>query len=175
MKTYKVNTDNIKEIVNLIYCGDEVLLSGTVYTARDAAHKKIMQLIESGEKLPFEINGSAIYYAGPTPERQGQVCGSFGPTTSSRMDVYSPALLDMGLACMIGKGPRSKDVTDAIVRNGAIYLCAIGGAGALASKCITSLEVIAFPELGCESIKKLTFSNFPLICGIDSKGNSIFN
>lgn len=174
MKTYKANTDNLKEIINLINCGDEVLLSGTVYTARDAAHKKITNAIKNGEELPFKIKGSSIYYAGPTPEREGRICGSFGPTTSSRMDVYSPTLLDMGLLCMIGKGPRSKTVCDAIVRNGAIYLCAIGGAGALASKCITSLEVIAFPELGCESVKKLTFCDFPLICGIDSKGNSIF-
>ncbi len=173
MKTYKAHTENLKDIINLISCGDEVLLSGTVYTARDAAHKKIMKLIENGETLPFEICGASIYYAGPTPQREGQICGSFGPTTSSRMDVYSPALLDMGLTCMIGKGPRNKEVIDAIIRNGAIYLCAIGGAGALASKCITSLEVIAFPELGCESVKKLTFCDFPLICGIDSKGKSI--
>lgn len=174
MKTYKAHTENLKDIINLISCGDEVLLSGTVYTARDAAHKKIMKLIENGETLPFEISGASIYYAGPTPQREGQICGSFGPTTSSRMDVYSPTLLDIGLACMIGKGPRNKEVIDAIIRNGAIYLCAIGGAGALASKCITSLEVIAFPELGCESVKKLTFCDFPLICGIDSKGKSIF-
>ena len=174
MKTYKAHSENLKDVINLINCGDEVLLSGTVYTARDAAHKKIVQLIKNGEKRPFEISGASIYYAGPTPEREGQICGSFGPTTSSRMDTYTPMLLENGLICMIGKGPRSKEVTDAIIRYGAIYLCAIGGAGALASKCITSMEVIAFPELGCESVKKLNFCDFPLICGIDSKGKSIF-
>ena len=174
MKTFSLSTDNFKDRLHEISCGDEILLSGTVYTARDAAHKKLLTLIQSGEKTPFEIKDAFIYYAGPTPERDGAVCGSFGPTTSSRMDAYSPLLLDMGLICMIGKGPRNKDVTEAIIRNGAIYLCALGGAGALAAKCITSLEVIAFPELGCESVKKLTFENFPLICGIDSFGNSLF-
>lgn len=175
MKTIHTTTENLRAVEDKISCGDEVYLSGTVFTARDAAHKKIMSLIEKGEKLPFNIDGAAIYYAGPTPERVGAVCGSFGPTTSSRMDVYSPALLDMGLCCMIGKGPRSSKVIDAIKRNKAIYLCAIGGAGALAAKCIASLEVIAFPELGCESVKKLTFKDFPLICGIDCQGNSLFN
>lgn len=175
MKTLQISTENLAEVIEKISCGDEVYLSGTVYTARDAAHKKIIALIKNGEKLPFDIKSAAIYYAGPTPERDGAVCGSFGPTTSSRMDVYSPTLLDMGLACMIGKGPRSSEVIEAIKRNRSIYLCAIGGAGALAAKCITSLEIIAFPELGCESVKKLTFCDFPLICGIDSRGNSLFN
>lgn len=175
MKTVRINTENIKELCKTIECGDEVLLSGTVYTARDAAHKRITAMLKNGEPLPFDINGASIYYAGPTPERSGAVCGSFGPTTSSRMDVYSPALLDLGLACMIGKGPRSEDVRNAIIKNSAIYLCAIGGAGALCSKSITSLEVIAFPELGCESVKKLTVKDFPLICGIDCHGNTLFN
>lgn len=175
MKTFRLNTDELRSRIPEISCGDEVLLSGTVYTARDAAHKRISALISNGEKLPFDIKDASVYYAGPTPEREGCVCGSFGPTTSSRMDVYSPLLLDMGLVCMIGKGPRNDAVKDAIRRNGAIYLCAIGGAGALAAKCITSLEVIAFPELGCESVKKLTFKDFPLICGIDSIGGSIFS
>lgn len=175
MKTIRIDTASIKSVCQNVECGDEVLLSGTVYTARDAAHKKIMALISEGKPLPFEINGASVYYAGPTPEREGAVCGSFGPTTSSRMDVYSPTLLDMGLACMIGKGPRNDEVRKAIVRNGALYLCAIGGAGALCSRSITSLEVIAFPELGCESIKRLTFKDFPLICGIDSYGRSLFD
>lgn len=175
MNSFRINTDDLRKHIDEIKCGDEVLLSGTVYTARDAAHKKITALIDEGKETPFIIENAAIYYAGPTPERKGAVCGSFGPTTSSRMDMYSPKLLDMGLVCMIGKGPRNKEVTDAIKRNGAIYLCAIGGAGALASKCIKSLEVIAFPELGCESVKKLEFMDFPLICGIDSEGNSLFN
>lgn len=174
MNTFKLTTKELKESISNIRCGDEILLSGTVYTARDAAHKKIVAMIKNGEKLPFDLKDATVYYAGPTPERNGAVCGSFGPTTSSRMDVYSPLLLDMGLFCMIGKGPRSKEVREAISRNGAIYLCAIGGAGALAGKCITSLEVIAFPELGCESVKKLEFKDFPLICGIDSYGNDLF-
>ena len=174
MKTFKINTIDLRNQIPNISCGDEILLSGTVYTARDAAHKRIASLINEGKKLPFNIKDAVIYYAGPTPERENSVCGSFGPTTSSRMDYYSPLLLDMGLMCMIGKGPRNNDVIQAIKRNNAIYLCAIGGAGALAAKCITSLEVIAFPELGCESVKKLTFKDFPLICGIDAYGCSLF-
>ena len=155
--------------------GDEVYLSGTVYTARDAAHKRLKAMIENGEKLPFELDGAVIYYAGPTPERPGMCIGSCGPTTSSRMDVFTPLMLDKGLACMIGKGPRSKEVTDAIVRNGAVYCCAIGGAGALAAMSVKELEVIAFEDLGCESVKKLKVENFPLLCAIDSKGNNIFD
>lgn len=174
MNSIKANAECIGTVIPNIRCGDEVLLSGTVYTARDAAHKKIIEILKSDMQPPFKIDGACIYYAGPTPERPGKVCGSFGPTTSSRMDVFSPTLLDRGLACMIGKGPRNNDVKEAIIRNKAIYLCAIGGAGALASKCIVSAEVIAFPELGCESVKKLIFRNFPLICGIDYLGNSLF-
>lgn len=174
MKSFRINTADLKSFIPDISCGDEVLLSGTVYTARDAAHKRIVDLIANDLPLPFDLMDSAIYYAGPTPEREATVCGSFGPTTSSRMDAYSPLMLDKGLLCMIGKGPRSTDVVNAIVRNKAIYLCAIGGAGALASKCIKSLEVIAFPELGCESVKKLVFDDFPLICGIDCFGRGLF-
>ena len=174
MNSYEIQTSGIREAASYLRAGDEVLLSGTVYTARDAAHKKIMALLSEDKPLPFPLTDACVYYAGPTPERPGQVCGSFGPTTSSRMDVFSPTLLDKGLACMIGKGPRSEKVRQAIVRNRALYLCAIGGAGALASRCITSLEVIAFPELGCESVKKLTFDRFPLICGIDAFGGSLF-
>ena len=157
-----------------IKAGDRVLLSGTVYTARDAAHKRIFELIEKGELLPFEISGASIYYAGPTPTPKHLAIGSCGPTTSSRMDPYAPTLLDMGLSCMIGKGERNQAVCDAIVRNGAVYLCAIGGAGALASQCITSCEVIAFDDLGCESVKKLQFENFPLIAAIDCCGGNLF-
>ena len=174
MNSFRINTAEIRNHIPEIRFGDEVLLSGTVYTARDAAHKRLVALIDEGKDLPFELKDASVYYAGPTPEREGTVCGSFGPTTSSRMDMYSPKLLDLGLACMIGKGPRSKEVADAIIRNKATYLCAIGGAGALAAKCITSLEVIAFPELGCESVKKLTFKDFPLICGIDIYGGNLF-
>ncbi len=173
MKSY--NTKDIRTLASEVSAGESILLSGTVYTARDAAHKRIMALIDEGRPLPFELKDAVIYFAGPTPERPGQVIGSCGPTTSSRMDPYTPRLTDMGLGATIGKGERSQDVIDAIVRNRSVYLCAIGGAGALASKCITSLEVIAFEDLGCESVKKLTFDNFPLIVAIDSKGNSIFN
>ena len=171
---HKINTADLKVCAENIRAGDRVLLSGTVYTARDAAHKRIFELIEKGEPLPFEISGASIYYAGPTPTPKHLAIGSCGPTTSSRMDPYAPTLLDMGLSCMIGKGERNQAVCDAIVRNGAVYLCAIGGAGALASQCITSCEVIAFDDLGCESVKKLKFENFPLIAAIDCCGGNLF-
>ncbi len=174
MSEYYFNTQEIKEHINELKAGDRVFLSGVVYTARDAAHKRIVELIQSNNKLPFELNNSFIYYAGPTPTPDGMAIGSCGPTTSSRMDKFAPQLLDLGLTGMIGKGPRNKAVVDAIIRNKAIYLCATGGAGALASKCITSCDVIAFDDLGCESIKKLQFDNFPLVVGIDSNGNSLF-
>lgn len=174
MQPININTSELKAKIPCLNAGDRVLLSGTVYTARDAAHKKLMELIENGEALPFDINGATIYYAGPTEAPPERPVGSCGPTTSGRMDSFSPALLDMGLCCMIGKGERSKQVVESIVKNGAIYLCAIGGAGALAAKSITKLTVIAFEELGCESIKQLEFKDFPLIVGIDSRGNSIF-
>ncbi len=174
MKTHKINTSQFPAVSTELKAGDKVLLSGTVYTARDAAHKRIFDLIDSNTELPFDINGAAVYYAGPTPTPDGLAIGSCGPTTSSRMDVFSPTLLDMGLACMIGKGQRNKDVCDAIVRNKAVYLCAIGGAGALASKCIKSCKVIAFDDLGCESVKKLEFQDFPLIVAIDCFGGNLF-
>ncbi len=174
MSEYYFDTNEVLKHIEKLNAGDRVILSGVVYTARDAAHKRIIQLIESGGKLPFEINNSFIYYAGPTPTPDGMVIGSCGPTTSSRMDRYTPQLLELGLKGMIGKGPRSKEVTDSIVKNKAIYFCAVGGAGALASKCIVSCEVIAFDNLGCESVKKLEFDNFPLIVGIDNNGNSLF-
>ena len=154
--------------------GDTVYLSGTVYTSRDAAHKRIMSAVESGEALPYPIDGAVVYYAGPTPTPPALAIGSCGPTTSGRMDVYAPKLLDMGLAAMVGKGPRTKAVCDAIVRNGAVYFCAIGGAGALASKCITECEVIAYDDLGCESVKRLTFKDFPLTVAIDCHGGNLF-
>ena len=175
MAEYSINTAEIKEYAERLCAGDRVLLSGTVYTSRDAAHKRITALIAEGKKTPYEIDGASVYYAGPTPTPEGLAIGSCGPTTSSRMDVYSPNLLDRGLACMIGKGPRSKDVCDAIIRNKAVYLCAVGGAGALASRCITECEVIAFEDLGCESVKRLTFKDFPLIVAIDCKGGNLFD
>lgn len=174
MAEYIINTSEIKEYAGRLRAGDTVLLSGVVYTSRDAAHKRIKALIDEGKELPYDLNGASIYYAGPTPTPKGLAIGSCGPTTSSRMDKFAPEFLDLGLAAMIGKGPRSKDVIDAVVRNGAVYFCAVGGAGALASKCITGCEVIAFHDLGCESVKKLMFKDFPLIVGIDCHGNTLF-
>lgn len=174
MNEFSLTTAELKDYCDKLCAGDKVILSGTVYTARDAAHKRIFELIEKGEKLPFEIEGSAIYYAGPTPTPQGLAIGSCGPTTSCRMDSFAPKLYDMGMVATIGKGERSDEVCDAIIRNNAVYLCAIGGAGALASLSISECEVIAFDDLGCESIKKLKFNKFPLIVGIDSKGGNIF-
>ena len=170
----ELNTSELKEKARTLRAGDKVLLSGTVYTSRDAAHKRIKACIDSAEPLPYELDGAAIYYAGPTAAKDGMAIGSCGPTTSSRMDVYSPLFLDMGLSAMIGKGERSDAVCEAIQRNGAVYFCAIGGAGALACKCITECEVIAFEDLGCESVKKLTFEKFPLIVAIDSEGGNLF-
>lgn len=169
-----LNTNELKEKARSLRAGDKVLLSGTVYTSRDAAHKRIKALLDSGSELPYALDGAAIYYAGPTGAKDGMVIGSCGPTTSSRMDVYSPEFLDKGLSAMIGKGERSEAVCDAIKRNGAVYFCAIGGAGALACKCITECEVIAFEDLGCESVKRLTFREFPLTVAIDSIGGNIF-
>ena len=169
-----IDTSELKEKSSELECGQQILLSGTVYTARDAVHKKIAELIQSGKELPFDISDAVIYYAGPTPAKEGMAIGSCGPTTSSRMDKYTPALLDMGLKGMIGKGPRSEEVIEAIKRNRSVYFAAIGGAGAIAAERITSCEVIAFPELGCESVKKLTFDRFPLFVAIDSKGNSLY-
>ena len=170
----ELNTSELKEKAKTLKAGDKVLLSGTVYTSRDAAHKRIKALIDKGEPVPYELSGAAIYYAGPTAAKDGMVIGSCGPTTSSRMDVYAPGFLDLGLSAMIGKGERSEAVCDAIRRNGAVYFCAIGGAGALACKCITECEVIAFEDLGCESVKRLKFENFPLIVAVDCHGGDIF-
>lgn len=170
----ELNTSELKEKAKTLRAGDKVLLSGVVYTSRDAAHKRIKALLDSGGQLPYELSGAAVYYAGPTAARDGMAIGSCGPTTSSRMDVYSPELLDKGLSAMIGKGERSNEVCEAIKRNGAVYFCAIGGAGALAAKCITSCEVIAFDDLGCESVKRLTFEKFPLTVAIDCRGGNIF-
>lgn len=174
MAEYSFDSARLIEYEERIKAGDRVYLSGVVYTARDAAHKRIKSMLDNGEKLPFDLNNALIYYAGPTPTPEGLTIGSCGPTTSSRMDKFAPEFLDFGLKGMIGKGPRSNEVIDAIIRNKAVYFCATGGAGALASKHIKSCKVIAFNDLGCESIKKLEFDKFPLIVGIDSFGNSIF-
>ncbi len=175
MSELRLDTKDIKNMASSLRAGDTVYLSGTVYTSRDAAHKRIFELLKNGKDLPYDIDGAVIYYAGPTPTPDGLAIGSCGPTTSSRMDVYAPKMLDMGLAAMVGKGPRSKEVCDAIVRNGAVYFCAIGGAGALASKCITKCEIIAFEDLGCESVKKLEFRDFPLTVAIDCNGGNLFD
>lgn len=167
--------DELKFNIPSLNVGDKVYLSGTIYTARDAAHARICSMIEENAPLPFELDGAVIYYAGPTPAKENGQIGSFGPTTSSRMDAFSPPLLDRGLIAMIGKGDRSRSVIDAIVRNKAVYFCAGGGLGALISNSIKAVEEIAFPELGCESIKKLTVDRFPLVTAVDCNGNSIFN
>ena len=174
MKEYYLNTSDISSWVKTVKAGDRVFLSGIVYTARDAAHKRIADALKNNAELPFDLNNSVIYYAGPTPTPYGLSIGSCGPTTSSRMDPYAPLLMENGLKCMIGKGERNRLVCDAIIKNGAVYLCAIGGAGALAAKSIVSCEVIAYEDLGCESVKKLEFKNFPLIVAIDSGGGNLF-
>lgn len=174
MKEIYLNTSELTDKASTLSAGDRVFLSGTVYTARDAAHKRFFEALDTGEPLPFSLDGSAIYYAGPTPTPEGKAIGSCGPTTSSRMDTFAPRLLDLGLKCMIGKGERNEAVCDSICKNGAVYLCAVGGAGALAAMCITKCDVIAYEDLGCESVKKLEFNNFPLICAIDAKGGNLF-
>ncbi|MBP3793637.1 MAG: Fe-S-containing hydro-lyase [Ruminococcus sp.] len=170
----KVRSEELKRRSDEFRCGDKILLTGYVYTARDAAHKRFDALLDQGKELPIPIENAVIYYAGPTPAPEGRPIGSCGPTTSGRMDKFAPRLLDMGLGGMIGKGERSQAVVDAIVRNRAIYLCAIGGAGALACNCIKSCEVIAFDDLGCESVKKLYVEDFPLIVADDCTGGDIF-
>lgn len=154
--------------------GDYVYLTGTIYTARDAAHKRMFEALERGEQLPFNMENNVIYYMGPSPARTGRPIGSAGPTTASRMDKYAPSLLDLGLKGMIGKGKRSQSVKDAIIRNGAIYFAAVGGAGALLSRAIVSSEVIAYDDLGTEAIRKLVVKNFPVIVVMDSQGNNLY-
>ena len=161
-----------KEDARSLKAGDYVYLSGTIYIARDAAHKRMKEALDQGQKLPFDLKGSVIYYMGPSPAREGRPIGSAGPTTASRMDKYTPELLDLGLGAMIGKGKRSPAVIDAMVRNGAVYFAAVGGAGALLSKCILSSEIVAYEDLGAEAIRKLEVKNFPVIVVIDSQGNN---
>ena len=163
-----------KETARSLHAGDYVYVTGTIYTARDAAHKRMDEALDRGELLPIDIKDQAIYYMGPSPAREGRPIGSAGPTTASRMDKYAPRLLDLGQTAMIGKGKRSQAVIDAVVRNGCVYLAAIGGAGALLSKCIKSSEVIAYEDLGTEAIRKLQVENLPLIVVIDSEGNNLY-
>lgn len=163
-----------EETAKQLHSGDYVYLTGTIYTARDAAHKRMYEVIEQEKKLPFDIRGNVIYYMGPSPAREERPIGSAGPTTSSRMDKYTPALLDLGLKGMIGKGKRTDEVKKAIIRNGAVYFAAVGGAGALLSKSIISSEVIAYDDLGTEAIRKLWVKDFPVIVVIDSEGNNLY-
>lgn len=155
--------------------GDRVILSGVIYTARDAAHKRLTELMAQGGELPLGLEGTAIYYAGPTPEKPGEVIGSAGPTTSGRMDPYAPMLLDAGLKMMIGKGNRSKEVIEAIVRNRAVYFAAMGGAGALMGSCVDKVDIVCYEDLGCEAIRRLEVKNMPLTVAIDSRGENIYS
>lgn len=170
MKTIAIN--NEFDITKL-KAGDAVTFSGTVYTARDAAHKRMVEAAERGERLPIDVRGAAIYYAGPTPTRKGEVIGSCGPTTSARMDDYTPTMLDLGLKVMIGKGKRSPAVIESMIKNKAVYLIAVGGAAALIKSRITACEDVAYLDLGCEAIRKLTVKDLPLLVAIDAQGNSI--
>jgi len=174
----RIYAHKIREDIAEIKAGEEVYLNGVIYTARDAAHKKIFEIINKNIPLPFDIKDSVIYYAGPTPEPkinpQNVVVGSCGPTTSKRMDIYTPKLLELGLACTVGKGERNPEVCEAMKKYGAVYLCAVGGAGAIYSGCIKSIKTIAFEELGCESVKELAVEDFPVYMAVDILGNSIF-
>ena len=163
-----------KEEIAELKAGDYVYITGTIYTARDAAHKRMQETLDREETLPIMIEENLIYYMGPSPAREGRPIGSAGPTTASRMDKYAPQLLDLGLAGMIGKGKRSEAVKDAIVRNGAVYFAAVGGAGALLSKSITASEVVAYDDLGTEAIRRLEVKNFPVIVVIDKNGNNLY-
>lgn len=163
-----------KEIVKTLRAGDYVYITGTIYTARDAAHKRMDETLREGKELPVPLKDEIVYYMGPSPAREGRVIGSAGPTTASRMDKYTPKLLDLGLGGMIGKGKRSKEVIDAIIRNQSVYFAAVGGAGALLSKCIQESEVVAYDDLGTEAIRRLTVKNFPVIVVIDCEGNNLY-
>ena len=162
-----------EELVDL-HAGDYVYITGTIYSARDAAHKRMYETMLDGKEIPIDLTNNVIYYLGPTPAKEGQVIGSAGPTTSSRMDKYTPLLLENGLNGMIGKGKRSKEVIDSIVKNKAVYFAAVGGAGALLSKCIKQSEVIAYDDLGTEAIRRMEVENFPVIVVIDSEGNNLY-
>ena len=163
-----------KEVAAQLKAGDYVYITGTIYTARDAAHKRMSEALQRQEQLPIDMENNVIYYMGPSTAREGRPIGSAGPTTASRMDKYAPALLDLGLSGMIGKGKRSQEVKDAIVRNGAVYFAAVGGAGALLSKSILSSEVIAYDDLGTEAIRRLEVKDFPVIVVIDKDGNNLY-
>ena len=171
---YKLTAPVTRKDLEPLRAGDTVLLSGVVYTARDAAHKRMMELLDKGEALPFPVEGSVLYYVGPTPERPGEAIGSAGPTTSGRMDTYSPRLLDLGQAVMIGKGARNQAVKDAVVRNGAVYLAALGGAGALMAASVKKAEVVCWEDLGCEAVRRLEVEDMPLTVILDIRGGDLY-
>ncbi|MDP4091976.1 MAG: Fe-S-containing hydro-lyase [Bacillota bacterium] len=171
---HEISSPLTKEMVKNLKAGDTVRINGTVYAARDAAHKKMIELLNKGMELPFDVRGQIIYYVGPCPEREGQVIGSAGPTTSSRMDAYAPALIELGLLGMIGKGLRNDKVIEAMKTHSAVYLGAIGGAGALTANCIVGQEIIAFPELGPEALRKLQVKDFETVVIIDSYGTNLY-
>ena len=170
----RITTPLTKEKASALRAGDRVLLSGVIYTARDAAHKRLCELVAKGEPLPIDVQDAVIYYAGPTPARPGQVIGSCGPTTSGRMDAYAPTLLHLGLRGMIGKGARSAAVSEAMQQTGAVYFAAIGGAGALAAACVKQAELVCYEDLGSEAIRRLVVENMPLTVVIDSVGNDLY-
>ena len=169
-----INAPINEETVKSLKSGDYVYISGTIYTARDAAHKRMYESYLNGDKLPIELENNIIYYMGPSPAREGRPIGSAGPTTATRMDKYAPTLLDLGLKGMIGKGKRQQPVKDAMIKNCAVYFAAVGGAGAILSKCIVESEVIAYDDLGTEAIRKLTVKDFPAIVVIDCEGNDLY-
>ena len=174
MSKKNINAPFSEEDVCGLRSGEMVYITGTIYTARDAAHKRFIETLDRGEELPVPIKNQVIYYAGPCPAKPDAVVGSCGPTTSGRMDAYSPRLLDLGLSVMIGKGDRSDEVIEAIKRNGAVYLAAIGGAGALIAGCVKEINVVAYEDLGTESVKKMVVENMPLTVVIDSNGNDLY-
>ena len=169
-----ITTPITEEITKTLHSGDYVYITGTIYVARDAAHKRMIEALDRGEELPIDIKDATIYYMGPSPAREGRPIGSAGPTTATRMDKYAPTLLDLGEKAIIGKGKRSKEVIDAIIRNKAVYFAAVGGAGALLSKCIKKSEVICYDDLGAEAIRKLYVENFPVIVVIDREGSNLY-
>lgn len=175
MEKRMIQVPFVKEELENLKSGDYIYLTGTIYTARDAAHKRLYESMLKGEELPIALDNNIIYYLGPSPARPGQVIGSAGPTTSSRMDKYTPLMLDAGLKGMIGKGKRSEEVIDSIVKNGAVYMAAVGGAGALLSKCIKESEVIAYEDLGTEAIRRLRVEELPVIVVIDKEGNNVYD
>lgn len=171
----KINSTLSDEVIKSLRAYDQVLLSGTFFTARDAAHKRLYELIQKGQKLPFDIKNQIIYYVGPSPSRPGHIVGACGPTSSYRMDKYTPALLDLGLKGMIGKGDRSKAVIDAMIKNNCVYFAAIGGTAALLSKCVVDQEVVCYEDLQTEAIRKYTVKDMPLFVAIDAQGNNIYS